>query len=228
MSLRGWRPSVAVAACALLTPLGASGCSSGSDGGPVATSAVAPPPSADIPTAASTPTTSSAPRSKASLPSPDAPPAEREAAALRVLRGEAEAKGLPIEATDNGFPLDPTLRDKIAPRARPPQVKMGATRVNGKLPPEVIQRIVRQNFGRFRLCYEEALKNDPALEGKVEVHFTIKADGSVANAKESGSTIQDATMKSCVTRAFDKLSFPSPEGGVVDVVYPINFSPPIE
>ena len=27
--------------------------------------------------------------------------------------------------------------------------------------PEVIQRIVRQNYGRFRLCYENGLRNNP-------------------------------------------------------------------
>src|SRR6187549_3194941 len=46
-------------------------------------------------------------------------------------------------------------------------IRQGATQVNGKLPPEVIQRIVRQNFGRFRLCYENGLKNNPTLSGRV-------------------------------------------------------------
>lgn len=220
--------AVALASCTLAAVLGGPGCSSGADGGPVATSAVAPPPSADIPAAASSPTTASSARSKASLAPSDAPVAEREAGALRVLRGEAEAKTLPIEATDNGLPLDPTLRDKIAPRARPPQIKMVGTTVNGRLPPEVIQRIVRQNFGRFRLCYEDALKGEPELEGKIEVHFTIATDGSVKNARESGSTIKDAKMKTCVTRAFDNLSFPSPESGIVTVDYPISFAPPVQ
>ena len=40
---------------------------------------------------------------------------------------------------------------------------MGATSVSGRLPPEVIQRIVRQNFGRFRLCYENGLRSNPNL-----------------------------------------------------------------
>ena len=39
--------------------------------------------------------------------------------------------------------------------------------VSGRLPPEVIQRIVRQNFGRFRLCYENGLRNNPNLQGRV-------------------------------------------------------------
>jgi hypothetical protein len=42
-------------------------------------------------------------------------------------------------------------------KTRAPKVRMGATTVSGRLPPEVIQRIVRQNYGRFRMCYEQGL-----------------------------------------------------------------------
>ncbi len=41
----------------------------------------------------------------------------------------------------------------------------GPTKVNGHIPAEVIQRIVRQNFGRFRLCYEDGLRTNPGLTG---------------------------------------------------------------
>ncbi|HLM76117.1 MAG TPA: FHA domain-containing protein, partial [Polyangiaceae bacterium] len=39
-------------------------------------------------------------------------------------------------------------------KSEPPRIRPVGTSVSGRLPPEVIQRIVRQNFGRFRLCYE--------------------------------------------------------------------------
>ena len=52
-----------------------------------------------------------------------------------------------------------------------PSLREGAVQVNGRLPPEVIQRIVRQNFGRFRLCYEDGLKSNPELAGRVTVKF---------------------------------------------------------
>ena len=59
---------------------------------------------------------------------------------------------------------------------------MGATSVSGRLPPEVIQRIVRQNFGRFRLCYENGLRNNPNLQGRVAVRFVIGREGDVIAA----------------------------------------------
>ncbi|WP_437893614.1 AgmX/PglI C-terminal domain-containing protein [Sorangium sp. So ce124] len=111
-------------------------------------------------------------------------------------------------------------------RTTAPQVRMGATQVSGRLPPEVIQRIVRQNFGRFRLCYERGLQRDEGLQGRVTVRFTIDPSGALANARDGGSDLPDSATVSCVVRAFRDLTFPAPEGGSVDVVYPILFTPP--
>lgn len=110
-------------------------------------------------------------------------------------------------------------------RTSPPSVRMGATTVSGRLPPEVIQRIVRQNFGRFRLCYENGLRVNPNLEGRVSIRFVIGRNGAVSAVSNAGSDLPDSNVRSCVARAFYGLSFPQPEGGVVTVTYPIRFSP---
>ncbi len=107
-----------------------------------------------------------------------------------------------------------------------PRVREGAAIVNGRLPPEVIQRIVRQNFGRFRMCYESGLKRDPTIEGKVAVRFVIDTNGEVSSVSDAGSTMPDKSIVSCVQRALGGLSFPMPEGGIVTVVFPIVFSLP--
>lgn len=106
-----------------------------------------------------------------------------------------------------------------------PKVRMGATTVSGRLPKEVIQRIVRQNYGRFRLCYEKGLGANPSLEGRVSVRFVINRNGSVSNVSNGGSSMPDANVVNCVVRAFYGLSFPKPEGGIVTVTYPIMFAP---
>jgi pSer/pThr/pTyr-binding forkhead associated (FHA) protein len=106
-----------------------------------------------------------------------------------------------------------------------PRIREGATSVNGRLPPEVIQRIVRQNFGRFRLCYENGMKNNPNLQGRVTVKFVIDRSGAVAMTADGGSDLPDQGVVQCVVRGFGNLSFPQPEGGMVTVVYPIMFNP---
>jgi hypothetical protein len=112
-----------------------------------------------------------------------------------------------------------------AHQTRSPSIRQGATQVNGRLPPEVIQRIVRQNFGRFRLCYENGLRTNPNLQGRVAVKFVIDRSGAVSTAQDGGSDLPDQGVVSCVVRGFGNLSFPQPEGGIVTVVYPIIFNP---
>jgi hypothetical protein len=108
---------------------------------------------------------------------------------------------------------------------RGPSMVNSVTTVNGRLPAEVIQRIVRQNFGRFRSCYESALRTNPSVQGRVAVKFVIGRDGAVMMASDGGSDLPDQGVIACVTRGFQNLSFPQPQDGVVTVVYPLVFTP---
>ncbi len=109
---------------------------------------------------------------------------------------------------------------------RAPVMRTGVTQVStGSLPAEVVQRIVRQNFGRFRMCYEGGLKSNPNLTGRVAVRFVIGRDGAVSNVGNAGSDIPDSGVVSCVVSAYYGLSFPAPKDGIVTVTYPIMFSP---
>ncbi|HEY4119810.1 MAG TPA: AgmX/PglI C-terminal domain-containing protein, partial [Byssovorax sp.] len=78
---------------------------------------------------------------------------------------------------------------------------------------------------RFRLCYENGLRANPNLQGRVAVRFVIGRDGGISQVASGGSDIADSAVTSCVTRAFYGLSFPAPESGIVTVTYPIVFSP---
>lgn len=103
----------------------------------------------------------------------------------------------------------------------------GTSTTSGRLAPEIIQRIVRSHFGKFKRCYEDALRTTPDLAGTVRVKFVIGVDGHVSSALDSGaSTLPDPTVIACVAREFATAVFPNPEGGgVVTVEYPIIFSP---
>jgi hypothetical protein len=97
--------------------------------------------------------------------------------------------------------------------------------VSGRLPPESILRIIRQNLGRARLCYENGLRRNPTLAGRVVVRFIIGRDGAVQSSADGGSTLPDPEVVSCIVRAFYGLSFPAPEDGIVTSTYPIVLSP---
>lgn len=103
--------------------------------------------------------------------------------------------------------------------------RLADTTINGRIPPDVIQRVVRQNWGRFRACYETGLRANPNLQGRVAARFVVGRDGAVSNVGDGGSDLPDANVTSCVLRAFGGISFPPPSGGIVTVSYPIVFSP---
>ncbi len=112
----------------------------------------------------------------------------------------------------------------VRPR-RVPSLRAANVETNGRLDPEVIKRAVRQQFGRFRFCYEGGLAKNPALAGRVSVRFVIDRSGAVTMAQDAGSDLADEAVVACVARTFLSLSFPAIEGGVATVTYPIVFSP---
>jgi hypothetical protein len=92
---------------------------------------------------------------------------------------------------------------------------------------EAIQRIVRANSGRFRVCYEAGLRSNPNLEGRVVAKLVIDSSGNVVVASDGGSDLPDADVVSCVVRGFANLAFPPTAASgmqAVTVVYPFVFS----
>jgi hypothetical protein len=98
-------------------------------------------------------------------------------------------------------------------------------RTDGRTPPDLIQRIVRESFGHLDVCYEAGLRRQPGLTGRVAVKFVIDRRGAVALATDAGSDLPDADVIACVVRAFDSLVFPESKDSAVTVVYPIVFTP---
>jgi hypothetical protein len=101
----------------------------------------------------------------------------------------------------------------------------GETTISGHIPADVIQRVVRDNFGRFRGCYEAGLRQNPGLEGRVVTRFVIDRQGVVTAAQDGGSSLTSPSVVACVVRSFYSLTFPEHDGGVVTVVYPLALRP---
>lgn len=112
----------------------------------------------------------------------------------------------------------------FSPESGGPEDGPDASAGSGRIPPAVIQKQIRENFAAFRHCYEEGLKKDPELHGRVTIRFVIGLDGKVQSASGEGD-IPDEKVIDCVARAMRKIAFPAPEGGIVSVAYPIVFKP---
>src|SRR5690349_4337589 len=94
---------------------------------------------------------------------------------------------------------------------RRPQSPAGSG--EGRLPPEMIQRLVRQRYRTFRKCYEDGLGRDPNLQGKVEVRFVIDLDGRVKTVEPTPKTdMADTVVTECILAEYKTIRFPRPEG----------------
>lgn len=184
-------------------------------------------PTTTVPTAASDPSpaasTSGAPASSVSdfpeaprkaTPGP-APTTESEAMRERVVLGLLEGglpiDEIPVEATDDGAPLDPTLRSRLSTTsAQRAPVRIGPVTTSDGLPKEVVARILRQGLGRVRACYEKGLTTNPNLIGTLDVRFTIGKTGSVYEPKVTGDLPEPGTV-ACVRNVVAAMTFPAPE-----------------
>jgi outer membrane biosynthesis protein TonB len=193
---------------------------------PIAPSAAVKPPAV---ASASPPAPGFAPLpSAADEPAPEPPAASPGALASAAPPASAvpppadSAKVKPRPSPESrGFRLSTGL-----PKPKGPTTGVGMLMMKGQMPAELITRVIRQSFGRFRLCYEQGMRVAPELQGRVEVEFTIEPDGAVSGVADAGSNLPDPAVVSCVVKAFSMLSFPAPpRGKAVSVIYPISFAP---
>jgi len=94
---------------------------------------------------------------------------------------------------------------------------------SGFLDSTVISKILSENIGGIRFCYEKAAKARPGLSGKVIVEFVIAEDGTVESAEAIKVTKGMRRVKSCILERVYRLRFPPPQGGKVTVSYPFVF-----
>ena len=93
----------------------------------------------------------------------------------------------------------------------------------GYLPPERISQVIKGSLHSLRRCYEHALRQSPALEGKVTLAMRVAADGHVARAQAKGSNELPEPLAHCLAQQARGMVFPKPEGdGAVSFEVPLN------
>ncbi|XYH94569.1 AgmX/PglI C-terminal domain-containing protein [Sorangium sp. So ce1128] len=123
--------------------------------------------------------------------------------------------------------------------------------IKGKahIPPHVVRRVVQENFGAMRACYEKGLRQNPKLEGRIPVHLAVDGQGKVTYAGDAdrppadapllialpspgaaapsspAPPLRDEKVIGCVLEVFRGLRFPSAADrkSVATVVYPVVF-----
>lgn len=96
--------------------------------------------------------------------------------------------------------------------------------VQGSLDRAQIAAVVNKHIAEIRHCYEKNLINDPSLNGKIQVEWTINPDGTVAGVKTLFSSMKGGDVNGCIGGRIREWQFPRPKGnGYVIVNYPFMF-----
>ena len=126
----------------------------------------------------------------------------------------AEAKGELQKCQD----AQTVKLDAIDLKASAPGVK----HMEGNIPPEAVIKVVRQNSGGLRACYEHALKRKPDLQyvSTVTARFEVKNTGNAINVAFKPHT--DPEMEKCMAGTMEKWKFPTFQGDPVAFEQPVN------
>jgi hypothetical protein len=115
----------------------------------------------------------------------------------------------------------PPLRRKQRTAIDPFQ---GQARIKGCLDRGAVRRTIRQRINQVRHCYERGLQGNASLGGKVLARFMITPAGRVGLVEIPQTTLNNATVESCITGVVRQWDFPKPQcGGLVEVRYPFFF-----
>jgi hypothetical protein len=85
-----------------------------------------------------------------------------------------------------------------------------------------IDRVIKAHAGMFTSCYQKELDKVPTLGGDVTLHFEILPTGRVKDSRQSGGSLTNANVVSCMKRALGILTFPQKGGAIVN--YPFAFA----
>jgi len=81
--------------------------------------------------------------------------------------------------------------------------------------------VIKRNLPGVRACYEQALKLNPKLRGKIYIEFTVAESGRVSRVELRATSTLDPGMEKCIRRRVIRWRFPSSEEGPADVSLPI-------
>lgn len=155
--------------------------------------------------------------------------------ALRATDGrEGECRGPTFIAGAYAAPADECAAaigpeaalDRFAGGPRPSRTAPVEAGVDGWLDKDAIRQVVRENIAAVRSCYNDALRDDPTLAGRVVIRAVIDGDGSVGHTEVAeGTSIGHPKVARCIADAMASWQFPASKSGTTIVTYPFVLSP---
>jgi len=95
----------------------------------------------------------------------------------------------------------------------------------GVLPKSAIEPRLRARVGAMNGCVKSEAERPDFKEGRVVLNFWIGTSGNVTSVSGKSSDLPPAVVN-CVAAQVRTIAFPAPEGGPVNVIFPIRFTAP--
>jgi outer membrane biosynthesis protein TonB len=86
-------------------------------------------------------------------------------------------------------------------------------------------KFVRARMGLIKACYENALKRNPNLKGKISIRFTILETGGLADVTAALNSLGSPDVAACIVNTMRSWRTQFKPAGPVTVEYPFVFSP---
>jgi len=97
---------------------------------------------------------------------------------------------------------------------------------SGEFDSRVVVQTIKTRLRAIQMCYEQQLRRNPTLAGKVTIEFTIQPRGNVTDVKVKENSTGDGAVGTCVANTVGSFRFnPGPQGGSVTYSYPFVFAP---
>ncbi len=84
---------------------------------------------------------------------------------------------------------------------------------------------VRARMGLIKACYENGLKRNPNLKGKISIRFTILETGGLADVAAAQNSLGSPEVAACIINTMRSWRTQFRPSGPVTVEYPFVFSP---
>ena len=84
---------------------------------------------------------------------------------------------------------------------------------------------VKARMGLIKACYENALKRNPSLKGKISIRFTILETGGLSEIAAALNTLGSPEVAACIVNTMRSWRTQFRPSGPVTVEYPFVFQP---
>ena len=120
------------------------------------------------------------------------------------------------ETTAADFDAEGALSDESAPAG-----EFGAE--PDTLSNEYIDESISARQGLLQKCWLARVREHPDTKVQIVVQFEISRRGKVKEVKVADSSVNDDTLKNCVSQVFERITFRSFKGSEIALSYPIQF-----